>query len=72
MAWFQLLAWGFDFIENYYLLSWIQNSEIGNEFGLYHFIVGAKWAIAIAGILLSVPFLFRRKKDDSFKTHFFI
>ncbi|MGZ5221722.1 MAG: hypothetical protein ACXWC7_16660 [Chitinophagaceae bacterium] len=61
-AWLQLLAWAGDIIENYYLLSWIQNPVIGNELWLYHFIVGAKWIIAIAGVLLSIPFLFRRKK----------
>jgi hypothetical protein len=62
VAWFQLLAWGFDIIENYYLLSWIQKPEIGGEFRWYHFVVGAKWTIALTGVLLSVPFLLRHKK----------
>ncbi len=61
-AWLQLAAWAGDIIENYYLLSWIQKPEIGYEFGPYHFIVGVKWIIALAGVLLSIPFVFRRKK----------
>ena len=61
LAWFQLLAWGFDIIENYYLLSWIQKPQIGNEFGLYHFIVGAKWIVALAGFVFAIPLVLRRK-----------
>ena len=63
VAWFQLLAWGFDIIENYYLLSWVQEPQPGNEFALYHFLVGAKWIIALTGVLLSAPFVLRRKKN---------
>lgn len=63
VAWFQLLAWAFDIIENYYLLSWIQKPQIGNEFVLYHFIVGAKWIIALAAVLLAIPFVVRHKKN---------
>jgi hypothetical protein len=62
-AWLQLLAWAGDIMENYYLLSWIQSPVIGNEFGLYHFIVGAKWVIALTGVLLSVLFIFRKKEN---------
>lgn len=65
MAWLQLPAWTGDIIENYYLLSWIQKPAIGNEFGAYHFIVGAKWGIALAGVLLSISFLLRRKKIET-------
>ena len=65
VAWLQLLAWAGDIIENYYLLSWIQKPEIGNEFIFYHFVVGAKWVIALAGVLLPIPFLLRRKKIES-------
>jgi hypothetical protein len=72
-AWFQLVAWAGDIIENYYLLSWIQEPVIGNEFGWYHLIVGTKWVIALAGVLLPIPFLLRSKKNKNFsKTHFFI
>ncbi len=62
VAWLQLLAWAFDCIENYYLLSWISRPQIGNEFGFYHFIVAAKWVIALTGIVLSVPVLLRRTR----------
>lgn len=73
VAWLQLFAWTCDIIENYFLLSWIQEPVTGNEFGLYHLIVGAKWLIALAGVLLSIPFLLRREKNRNFfKTHFFI
>jgi len=73
MAWLQLLAWGGDIIENYYLLSWIQKPVMGNEFGLYHLIVATKWIIALGGVLLSTAFLLRRKKlENPLKTHFFI
>ena len=64
VAWFQLLAWAGDIVENYYLLSWIQKPVIGNEFGLYHFIVGAKWIIALAGVLVSIPLAWRKKKQE--------
>ena len=62
-AWLQLVAWAGDIIENYYLLSWIQEPVIGNEFGWYHLIVGTKWVIALAGVLLPIPFLLRSKKN---------
>ena len=64
VAWFQLLAWAGDIVENYYLLSWIQKPVIGNEFRLYHFIVGTKWVIALAGVLLSIPFVLSGKKNE--------
>ena len=54
-ALFQIVAWGCDIYENYYLLKWAKTPVIGNEFGLYHFIVGAKWIIALAGALLAIP-----------------
>ena len=66
VAWLQLLAWAGDIIENYYLLSWVQNPVIGNEeFIFYDFIVGAKWIIALTGVLLSIPLLLRRKKIET-------
>lgn len=62
IAWIQLLAWVFDCIENYYLLSWVERPEIGIELWLYHLIVAAKWVIALGGVLLSVPIILRRNK----------
>jgi hypothetical protein len=58
----QLIAWGCDIAENLYLLKWVKNSTIGNDFGQYHFIVTAKWIIAITGVLISIPFALRRRK----------
>ena len=51
LAYLQLLAWAADIAENVYLLKWIENPVIGNEFGLYHLIVIAKWVIATLGVL---------------------
>jgi hypothetical protein len=62
VAWLQLLAWCFDCIENYYLLSWLEKPAIDDDIGLYHLVVGAKWVIALTGILIAVPVFLRRKK----------
>lgn len=62
LAALQLIAWGCDITENLYLLKWVKNSTIGNDFGQYHFIVAAKWIIAITGVLVSAPFALRRRK----------
>ena len=63
IALLQLLAWAFDIIENCYLLFWIQNPSIANDLGLFHFIVGAKWLIALCGIFLSLLSMLVRKKE---------
>lgn len=57
----QLVSWGCDIFENCYLLKWIKNPVIGNEFSCYHFIVAAKWIIAIAGTLISIPLVLRKR-----------
>jgi hypothetical protein len=59
----QLLAWAGDIAENLYLLKWVKQPVIGNEFGLYHFIVSAKWIIALTAVFLSVPVLLLRRKN---------
>jgi hypothetical protein len=60
LALFQFVAWGFDIIENYYLLKWLNKPEIGNEFGFFHFVVYSKWIIALSGALFAISFhLFR-------------
>ncbi len=64
MAVLQVVAWGCDIAENYYLLKWIKNPVIGNDFGLYHLIVYAKWSIALAGALIAIPLAVRRKKSN--------
>lgn len=61
LAILQLPAWGFDITENTYLLKWINNPQIGNEFGFYHFVVATKWIIALTGALVSIPILLFKK-----------
>lgn len=59
----QLVAWGCDIFENLSLLKWIKNPSIGDEFSFYHFVVSAKWIIALTGALLAVPFAFRKRNS---------
>jgi hypothetical protein len=63
LAFLQLLAWAADIAENVYLLKWIEHPAVGNEFGLYHFVVIAKWAIAVLGVLIAgIVLLLRRRQ----------
>lgn len=55
----QLIAWGCDITENIFLLKWINHPQIGNEFLAYHYIVIAKWIIAVTGIVVSIPLVIR-------------
>ncbi len=57
----QLLAWGADITENCFLLSWRQNPVIGQEFEGYHLVVYVKWIIALAGAIISIPLVFRKR-----------
>jgi hypothetical protein len=54
LAFLQLFAWGFDIIENYYLLKWLRQPVIGEEFGFYHVVVYTKWGIALTGIFFAL------------------
>ena len=72
LASIQLLAWAGDVTENLYLLKWVEHPVIGNEFGLYHFIVAAKWIIALTGFICSVSVLLLKRKIKMNKTHFLI
>lgn len=58
----QLVAWGCDIAENSFLLYWIKHPAIGNDFGVYHFIVSTKWIIALAGALAAIPVVLMKKK----------
>ncbi len=58
----QIIAWGCDIAENYYLFKWIKNPVIGSEFLRYHFIVAIKWIIALSGALLSIPFAIKKNR----------
>lgn len=68
-AFLQLFSWAFDMIENYYLLKWLQQPVIGDEFRFYHLVVYSKWAIALSGALIAlltlVATLFKRKNPQS-------
>ena len=57
LASLQIFAWAFDVIENYYLLKWLKQPIIGNEFGFYHVIVYSKWIIALTGALFALVIL---------------
>ncbi|MBL7739436.1 MAG: hypothetical protein JNK14_09460 [Chitinophagaceae bacterium] len=60
----QAVAWGADIYENLSLLKWMKDPVIGDEFGLFHFIVAAKWIIALTGALMAISVLvFMRKKS---------
>ena len=65
LAFLQILGWTFDVIENYYLLKWLKNPVIGDEFGFYHIVVYSKWIIALTGALFAIVSLvssmFKRK-----------
>lgn len=62
LAAMQTLAWGCDIAENCFLLKWIKNPVIGNDFGLYHFTVFAKWSIALTGALIAIPLAVRKRR----------
>jgi hypothetical protein len=69
LAFLQIFGWTFDVIENYYLLKWLKNPVIGDEFGFYHIVVYCKWIIALTGALLAIVILvssmFKRKNMKS-------
>ncbi|MGH2552957.1 MAG: hypothetical protein ACRDEB_04530 [Chitinophagaceae bacterium] len=66
LALLQFVSWGCDIFENCYLLKWIRNPEIGNEFSLYHFIVFTKWILALTGALVAIPLALRKGKSIHF------
>lgn len=61
LAILQGVAWGFDITENTYLLKWMNNPDIGDEFSFFHLVVAAKWILALTGALLSIPILLFKK-----------
>ena len=69
LAFLQIFGWTFDVIENYYLLKWLKNPVIGDEFTFYHIVVYSKWIIALTGALLAIVILvgsmFKRKNLKS-------
>ena len=69
LASLQLGAWAFDITEHYYLLKWLKNPVIGDEFGFYHVVVYSKWAIAVTAALIALSSLalslFKKKNLQS-------
>ena len=62
IALMQTFAWIADIIENLFLLKWLSPPVEVSDFGLYHFIVYAKWLIALTGFFIAVLVLvFNRK-----------
>lgn len=64
LAAFQLAGWAGDITENLYLLKWVKQPDIGNEFGFYHFIVASKWIIGLLAVVFAVPVLITRSKKE--------
>jgi hypothetical protein len=64
MAMLQPVAWAFDVTENIYLLNWLEKPEIGDDFGMYHNLVAAKWIIALVGSVSAILFILFRKKSS--------
>lgn len=57
MSAIQLLAWACDLTEDLYLLRWLHDPQIGDEFMLYRLIVVTKWVIALCGVCLAAGVL---------------
>ena len=53
LAILQPVACIFDIVVNSYLLKWVEQPAIGDEFSVYHNMVFIKWLIALAGILIA-------------------
>ncbi len=70
LAWLQLLAWAGDITENLYLLKWVDKPVIGDEIAFFHFVVTAKWLMAIAGAVIAIPILVKEKISRRQKSHF--
>src|SRR6187402_533238 len=58
-AFLQIFGWTFDVIENFYLLKWLKNPVVGDEFGFYHVVVYSKWTIALLAAVFSISILVR-------------
>jgi len=54
LAFLQIPGWTFDVVENCYLLKWLKEPVIGDEFSFYHIVVYSKWIIALTGALLAI------------------
>lgn len=61
LAIFQLIAWGCDIAENLFLLNWVNNPQVGNDFMIYHTVVFAKWIIALTGAMVAIPLSIKKQ-----------
>jgi hypothetical protein len=59
----QLLAWIADILENLWLLKWMEQPSIGNEFTWYHVVVVVKWVIALSGVAIALVSISRKKQN---------
>jgi hypothetical protein len=57
LAALQLLAWGCDIIENYYLLKWVKASSITADFVFFHSLVITKFIIVLTGLCISISIM---------------
>ena len=62
LAALQTIAWGCDIAENCYLLTWMKDPVRKNDFEVYHFIVAAKWLIAITAALVAIPLVLKKRR----------
>jgi hypothetical protein len=60
LAALQLLAWGCDIIENYYLLNWVKVPLITDDLAFFHSLVITKFVIVLTGLCLSLGIIFFR------------
>jgi hypothetical protein len=67
LALIQTLAWIADIRENLYLLKWIKQPAMYDNFNLYHFIVYGKWMIALTGFFIAVFVLLLGRKSKRIK-----
>lgn len=68
----QIIAFTCDIIENYYLLKWLHNPAIGNEFLFFHVVVAIKWVLALSVALFAIPLVIKKRSKKSLKSHFLI
>lgn len=64
MALLQLPAFACDVTENLFLLKWLADPGSVSDFDFYHAVVWVKWALALSGALLSIPFAVRRMRKE--------
>ena len=71
-AFLQIIAFGCDIIQNYYLLKWLYNPVIGKEFLFFHVVVAIKWVLALSVALFAIPLLIMKRSEKTLKSHFLI